>query len=248
MADLKRRLMQVSGADPVERLRDMGDGTHAVVVSAVVRDGASVEIDADTVGTAIDAAIRDGGALPVSLPADPLSVELAASGLPLVTAGTTAKINSTITRPADTAQYAAGEAVTNSTSAPATAIIANAARAIAGTGIILNATLIDNEAPATAGEFEAWIFDTTITPDNDNAAFTPTDAELLTLVAIVPFGSGDSFVGTASGNRVYQSAAINRGFVCAAVSASLYWALVVRNAYTPVSAETFTLRLTILQD
>ncbi len=164
--------------------------------------------------------------------------------------GRTVKVNSSFTRPADTAPYAAGDALADSTSAPTVNTVTNAARINAGSGVILNATLIDSAAVATAGSFEAWLFDTTWTPDNDNAVFTPTDAELATLVCIVPFNV--SYVGHATvgagGNRVYQSDPINRGFVCGAASRNLFWALVVRNAFIPVSAEIFTLRLTILQD
>lgn len=164
--------------------------------------------------------------------------------------GRTVKINSSFTRPADTAPYAAGDALADSTSAPTVNTVTNAARINAGSGVILNATLIDSAAVATAGSFEVWVFDTTWTPDNDNAIFTPTDSELATLVAIVPFNVsyvGDATVG-ADGNRVYQSDPINRGFVCGAASRNLFWALVVRNALIPVSGEIFTLRLTILQD
>lgn len=164
--------------------------------------------------------------------------------------GRTVKVNSSFTRPSDTTAYAAGDALADSTSAPTVNTITNAARINAGSGVILNATLIDSAAVATAGSFEAWIFDTTWTPDNDNAVFTPTDAELATLVCIVPFNVsyvGDATVG-AGGNRVYQSDPVNRGFVCGAASRNLFWVLVLRNAFTPVSAEIFTLRLTILQD
>lgn len=162
--------------------------------------------------------------------------------------GYTVKKTGSFTRPADTTAYAAGDHASDSTSAPTVNTISNCARNQGGSGVILNAMLIDSEAPSTAGEFEVWIFDTTWTPDNDNAAFTPTDAECLNLVAIVPFPSYNSYVGTASGNRVYQGDAVNRGFKCGATSHSLFWALVVRSAYTPVSGETFSLRLTISQD
>jgi hypothetical protein len=162
--------------------------------------------------------------------------------------GYTVHRSSTITRPADTTAYAAGDAMTDSTSAPTVASITNAARNSGWSGVITSAKLIDSGAPATAGEFEVWIFDTTFTADNDNSAFTPTDAECLTVVRIIPFPSYNSYVGTASGNRVYQADSFSQEFVCGATTTSLFWALVCRNAYTPISAETFTLRLGILQD
>jgi hypothetical protein len=166
--------------------------------------------------------------------------------------GLTVKINSTITRDATTTTYTAGDAVESQLSTPANAIITNAARYNGGSGVILNAMLIDSAAQTLAGEFEVWVFDTTMTPDGDNALFTPTDAECATLVAVIPFSNSYAYVGTstagAGGNRVYQSDPVNRGFVCGAASKNLFWTIVARNAYIPVANEAFTLRLTIMQD
>lgn len=174
-------------------------------------------------------------------------VAVGTGGGPLVTAGTTVKPQSTLIRPADTNTYAAGDVIATSTSAPVAKTI-TVARVAAGTGLLMNAMLIDSAAPALAGEFEAWLFHTAPALDNDNATFTPTAAELLNLVCVIPFTSSLSYVGTSSGNRVYQSEAIYRNFVCAAASQVLTWVLVARNAYIPVSAETFTLQLSVSQD
>jgi hypothetical protein len=164
--------------------------------------------------------------------------------------GRAIRVSGSFTRPADTTAYAAGDNMADSTSAPTVNTITGCVRIPGGSGIILGASLIDSANQATPGQFEAWVFDTAWTPDNDNAVFTPTDAECATLVAIVPLTTsyvGDATAG-AGGNRIYMSDPVNRGFVCAGGSTSLYWALVVRNAYTPVSAEVFTLRLSILQN
>ena len=111
--------------------------------------------------------------------------------------------------------------------------------------------MVDSANQATKGSFELWLFDTTFTPDNDNTPFTPTDAEEATLVAVVPLTLsyvGDATAG-AGGNAVYVGT-IDRPlpFVTGASSRNLFGALVVRNVYTPVSAEVFTVRLFIEQN
>lgn len=164
--------------------------------------------------------------------------------------GRTRVISATLTRPADTTAYASGDAVTNSTSSPAAITFDGCARIANGSGVIVGVTMVDSANQSTAGLFELWLFDTTYTPDNDNSPFTPTDAECATLVGIVPLNLayvGDATAG-AGGNRVYIASNLNIPFQCTGGADDLYGALVARNAYTPVSAEAFTIRLRILQD
>lgn len=154
------------------------------------------------------------------------------------------------TRPSNTTQYAAGDVVNDSTSAPTVMTFSKPARESGPTGggsIIQQAILIDSAAEATKLDCELWLFDTTITPDNDNAAFTPTDAELLTLVGIISFPASGYKVGTASGNSVCQ--VDNLGLPVNTVAGpanSLFGVLVARNAYTPISAEVFKIVLKLI--
>ncbi len=153
-------------------------------------------------------------------------------------------------RPANTTAYAAGDAVTDSTSAPTVITFSECAREAAGSGTIISITMLDSANQSTKGSFELWLFDTTFTPDNDNAVFTPTDAELRTLLpnGVIPLTLtyvGDATSG-AGGNAVYTSE-VRIPFVCASGSRDLYGGIVVRNAYTPVSAERFDFTLGILQ-
>lgn len=172
----------------------------------------------------------------------------------LNTVGTVVTVSRT--RPADTAAYSAGDAVMDSTSSPTVMTFASCARHNNGAGKIESAILIGSEKQVTLPELELWLFDTTFTPDNDNAAFTPTDAEMLTLVGVINFhGSAAAadqvFEGTGSGNCVYYPKPTARNlpiyFKCGASAQDLYGCLVIRNAYTPVSAEVFTVRLGITQ-
>lgn len=154
-----------------------------------------------------------------------------------------------VTRPSDTNAYTAGDAITDSTSAPSAMTIAGAARVAAGSGTIIAARLTSSANVATKAQIEAWIFTAAPTPDNDNVPFTPTDAEMLTCVAVIPLNTwyvGDATAG-AGGNAIALSDPVNRNFKLSS-GTSLYCLLVVRNAYVPVSAEVFTLTLSILQD
>ena len=161
-----------------------------------------------------------------------------------------ATITTNFTRPADTTAYAAGDAVSNSTSSPSVITFSGAARANAGSGIIVGANMIDSAAQTTKGLFELWIYDTTFGADNDNAVFTPTDGETETLVGIIEFKIpyvGDATSG-AGGNCVFPAPNLSIPYTCGASSTSLFAQLVVRNAYTPVSSEKFTFRLFVIQN
>ena len=178
---------------------DQTTGQNVVILGAGTALAGKVGIDQTTPGTTNGVVLNAGEA------------HVGAIG------GNTVKINSALTRATGTATYAPGDSVSSSTSAPAVNTIAGASRINAGSGVVLNASLVDESNPTLAGEFEAWIYEATRTPDNDNAAFAPTPAQEKTLVAIVPFSSVKSYVGAAgsgaAGNRVYQADPINRGFV-----------------------------------
>lgn len=153
------------------------------------------------------------------------------------------------TRPNNTTAYAAGDVVTAATAAVLE--FAHAAPHPGSGGVVIAATLIDGACQSTKGDFELWLFDTAPTIDNDNAAWTPTDAELQALVGVIDFGGtplvGDATSG-AGGNVVYPTGAeanLPLPFKCVNGSASLYGVLVVRNAYDPVAQETFAVRLLI---
>lgn len=162
-----------------------------------------------------------------------------------------ARLNAVLTRSADTTAYAAGDIVANSATVPVVNVLANAALANSRGGVINSLILIDSNKATTAGDFELWLFNAAYTATNDNAAFAPTDAEAATVEAIISLPGSASIIGNAgtaaAGNRIYQINNIDKEFRCAASSKNLWWALVARNAYEPVSAEIFTLKLDIAQ-
>lgn len=223
-------------------------------VQKVLGATSDAKVDTDAVGT-INAHIRGLVALLDSVINSSLVDAKLAAGENFIGAvgGKTKVVNASFSRPADTTAYAAGDAVTNSTSSPTVITFDGCARANAGTGFITGATLVDSANQATKGSFELWVFDTTVTPDNDNAVFTPSDSELATLVCVIAFDTayiGDATSG-AGGNCVYSGSIVGGGykaFKCGASSDDLFGLIVVRNAYTPVSSESFTIRLEISQD
>lgn len=170
-------------------------------------------------------------------------------------------VQASVTRPANTTAYAAGDALTNSTSAPVVLTFENMARFPGGGGIVRVAHLLDSAAQATKISAELWLFAGAAapTPDNDNVPFTPTDAELANLIGVIVFDgltAGWVFVGDvtagAGGNaviigRIGPSGAgghlLDLPYVCGPATTSLWGLLVVRNAYTPVSGEVFTVSL-----
>ncbi len=206
--------------------------------ASTIADGA----DANA-GTTTDAAVAAGAAGTMAAKLRSLSRDLANLFKNII-------VNGSVTRPADATAYAAGDAVTDSTSAPTVVTFTNCAPANGGSGVIIGATMIDSANKATKGIFDLFLFDTTFTPDNDNAAISPTDAEMETLIGVIPFDTsviGDP-TADAAGNAVYQAPLLNLPFVCGGASRNLFGQLVARNAYTPVSGEKFTVRLTIQQN
>ena len=154
------------------------------------------------------------------------------------------------TRPTNTTAYASGDVINESASAGTNLTFSNAVRIAGGSGIIAEAMIDDSANQSTTLEAELWLFDTNPTADNDNAVFTPSDAEMQTVVGVVPIASvyaGDATAG-AVGNLLITSGQVNIPFKVADGSRDLFGVLVARNDYTPVSAEVFNIRLKIYQD
>jgi hypothetical protein len=182
---------------------------------------------------------------------------------PWVTSRTHKIITVSFTRPADTVAYAVNDAMTNSTSAPSVITLTGCGRVNGGSGIIKSIEMIDSANQATALTANLWLYDTTYVPNNDNTPFTPSDAELSTLIGVWELrgsSAGNSTAG-AGGNRLFQGQREGGNsaggaivipnepiFVCGGGTTSLFAALVAKNAYTPVSGEVFTFRIHVEQD
>ncbi len=176
--------------------------------------------------------------------------DAAAKRLPVLASAPFATVTTTVTRPSDTTQYTANDAWADSTSAPTTGgfTFTSAARQSGGSGVITDCMIVSSANQSTLMQGEIWLFDTAVTAVNDNAAFTITDNEYLTVVGIIPFtitSAGNATSG-AGGNAGVNVQGLNIGFT-AVGSANLRYLIKVINAYTPVSAETLTVRLKIAQ-
>ncbi len=148
-----------------------------------------------------------------------------------------------VTRPADTAVYAAGDALSDSTSAPTSGgfTFTSAARKSGGSGLIVGANFCTAADAATRLSGELWIFNQAVTNINDNTAFAVSDAEIKTCIGVIPFNMFDA------GNNGYCDVeGLNMFFTCVG-TANLRFLYRVRNVYTPVSAEVITATLKIIQ-
>jgi hypothetical protein len=155
-------------------------------------------------------------------------------------------VTATLTRPNDTTAYAAGDQVADSTSAPTILTFSNCGRTSGGSGVIVGATLIDHSNQATAPDLELWIFNTTATPNNDNAAFAPSDNTADTCIGVIHFTASYAGDSATSGNKFYDAGPFSIPYVC--TTTDLYGMLVVRNAYTPTAQEVWKVALRLLQD
>lgn len=158
----------------------------------------------------------------------------------------TTQVNVSLTRPADTSAYVAGDAITTATSSASGYTFSNCARVNAGTGTIVDAQLILSDPNATLCNFQLFLFSTAPAITNDNAAFAPSDTEIIELECVLNFNTGD--YAETSNNRVYHMTNPPRFFKCASGSKTLTGILVTRTGFTPTSASTFRVKLDIVQD
>ena len=150
------------------------------------------------------------------------------------------------TRPADTTAYAIGDLVANSTTAGSVAPLQfTVARIAAGSGMIRRARLRKTGTGIVGTNFRLHLYRSTPTPSNgDNGVW-------LTNQGANYMGAFDItldrvFTDGASGNGIpILGSEINFKLPSGQV---VFGLLEARGAYTPVSAEVFTLELEILQN
>lgn len=141
-----------------------------------------------------------------------------------------------MTRPADTTAYTAGDSV-------GTQMQFNPLGGAINLGGQIKALNVNtSQAAATPPDLELWLFSAPLaaTPV-DNAAFAPAAADMLNLVGVVP-------VPTASFKKTSARQACMITTIDIPVPGYVYGYLVVRNAYTPVSAEVINVVLNVLAD
>ena len=146
------------------------------------------------------------------------------------------------TRPSDTTAYAAGDAVANSTTAPA-AIVFAVQGDIARLGRVVGARLTKSNTNLTNAAFRLWLFSAAPAPTNDNAALALTFATAGSRLGYIDFATGVAgsdcavFVGALPNSQPIS-------LVAAQDAADTVWGLLeARGAYTPASAEQFHVAL-----
>jgi hypothetical protein len=155
----------------------------------------------------------------------------------------------TMTRPADTATYAAGDGVTTATSDPAAMTVANCARINGGSGRIVGLRCIKSQTSTANSRFRLWIWKTAPAVPNDNDAYSPSlrvnNAELVG-TAEVNFASG--VVGSDGIMATAVLARSTMAFVCAAGSRDLTIIWQALEAYAPASGEVFAVAMDCAQN
>lgn len=159
------------------------------------------------------------------------------------------RVRDSITRPGDTDQYAIGDAIS--------AVTTNNHHEFAGVGrrgqmagIIRTASVMTTANSATKPDLVISIFHTDVTEAADNAAFSPTNAHLLTLIAAIDVpttawlavdaaadGNGNAIACIGNLNIYYRLPDSNAG--------TLYAQLSLQNTYTPIASQVFTTELVI---
>lgn len=162
-------------------------------------------------------------------------------------------VTTSYTRPANTTAYTAGDILSNDATTSTILTFAGVTPQIdTGGGVIVGLSVVDSAYVATNLQGELWLFQSsTLTLAGDNVACTFTDANLQAgnLIGVIPFST--AYVGLATsgagGNAVIvPPSAILIPFVCGSGLKDIYGAVVVRNAYVPVSGERFDFTLSIL--
>lgn len=151
-------------------------------------------------------------------------------------------ISQTITRPADTTAYASGDLVANSTTAGSVTPFAFAVDKNAGIKI-WRIALIKSAASVTNTDFRIHLHLSSPTVANgDNGALSASNSGYIGFINTAAPATAFSDTFNASGVYVNNSVAAPLMFVADGTD-RIYGLLEARGAYTPASAETFSIQL-----
>ncbi len=161
------------------------------------------------------------------------------------------EVQDSVTRPADTTQYAAGDAISdNATTATAAGTFTldfKTRNPGYGSITLTDFTLHKSDHDVTTATFWLLLFDAmpAVAGWEDNAQLAITDAEMQNCKGVVTFAAAD-WANVVTGD--VQTVSKTIGVVMAANSSSLYGILVAGDTYTPASGEVFTLTAHAIQD
>lgn len=166
---------------------------------------------------------------------DVITVQGIASATPLNVASYAVTATTSFNRPADTTAYVAGDAISDSTTAPTTFTLSNMGRASGGSGVITDLIILSNDTAALAGEI--WIYDSSVTATNDNAALSVSDADQAKLVAKVPFN-----LVAETNNAVAHIQNLSIGYTCVGTANLRFLMKATGGTLTTTSGNTYTVR------
>ena len=222
MADLYRIQGVGVPADMQTLYRDMGDGTHALVISANISGGTVVV----TALPPLPAGTNNiGGVDVLSIAAGETHIgQMGGEGInvsqtPTVTAGA----------------YLANDAVGGLLT------FANAARVIGGSGVIKSAIILDDAGQDA--ETELWLFNATFVAMADNAPWAPSEADLRKLIAIITTENGAWF---AAGTPSAAAVEVSQSYTL--VGTSMFGQLVTRGTPTYAATDDVTVILSLMTD
>lgn len=211
VADLDASDLQIGAVE----IKNGADDQRATVNTA----GALLTAGTGTAGTAAAAVTTVQGIASMT----PVVVQGVAAMTPLLVADQTVAITVSVTLTVG-ATYAANDFVGTSGSPIS---FANAVRTSGGSAT-LRAVTISDPAASAAAALELWLFNATITPPADSAAWDLSDAGGLLCVGIVSIPTTAQFLSSATG--VLHVGNLGLQFHCAATT--LFGALVTRGAPT----------------
>lgn len=155
-------------------------------------------------------------------------------------------LSGSLTRPANTTQYSAGDAVSSATSAATSITITNAVQSAGKSGRIERVRLVKDDVGVTAADFTLHIFNQAkgVGVTDDNSAFVATnytarasyidDVDLATMTAL-----------TAGAQTPWLT--VDIPFTAGDTKTDLFILIEVDGTYTPTSANVFTVYLDVIQ-
>lgn len=213
------------------------ESAHALKTTATI-SAADIELGAVELkdgATDNRAAVSSAGAVSVA----PVATEVHVGAV----GGAQLSAIATFTRPGDANDYAANDAVSNSTSAPAYLTFADIARVNGGSGYIMEAYAAHEKASVTP-RLRLHLFNVAPTPINDNAAlaFTYAIVGAAGYLGYVDFDAMTTNGGTDFSKS--QMTKIGKTFTCASASRALYGMVQTLDIFVPGNAKGFTFKLT----
>lgn len=155
----------------------------------------------------------------------------------------------TLTRPADTAPYAALDAISDSTSSP-TIVFAftNLLRIAGGSGTILKGILRSNNKLNTGVQFRLHLFRVAPTAINDNSPYTMLDANTANTLGVINFNA--TYTEDPTGSTGVEALAnigdgSNVPLVVNSSTRTIYGLLQTLTGFTPISGQTFYIELSL---